>query len=81
MYICKTFWLPKVTWGLVNVLGGKVAGHVSKGDFHCESPNAVALARNGTIRTPLGRTIPDLFKLLKLLPAPILVHKLLVKVW
>ena len=53
---------------------------MSKGDFHCESPNADELARNGTIRTPVGWTIPELIKLLKLLPEPILVYKLLTKV-
>ena len=46
---------------LVNKQGEVVAGHVSNGDFHWESPKP-ALATgptNGTINTPVGWTKPE----------------------
>ncbi len=56
--LCKTFWPHKAIWRSVNAHGEVVAGQVSKGDFHCEYPNAVTLARNGSIRTQVGWTTP-----------------------
>ena len=55
---------------LISERGEVVAGHVSKGDLYCASPNAEELteAINGTIDTPVGCTIPESFNALKLLP-------------
>ena len=55
---------------LISEWGEVVAGHVSKGDLYCASPNAEELteAINITIDTPVGCTIPELFNALKLLP-------------
>lgn len=38
---CKTFWPPRETCKSMNKSGEVVAGQVSNGDFHCESPNDV----------------------------------------
>jgi hypothetical protein len=38
---CKTFWPPRETCKSINKSGEVVAGQVSNGDFHCESPNDV----------------------------------------
>ena len=54
------FWPPTATWRLIRDNGARVAGQVSKGDFHWESPNLVlaTAAINGQIRTAVGCTIP-----------------------
>ena len=70
---CKTFWPPTETCKLVKDTGEVVAGHVSNGDFHWESPSPplvpVTAPKNGTINTPVGCTIPLLINWLKLPPA------------
>ena len=57
---------------MVKDTGEVVQGHVSNGDFHCESPKPplvpVTEPKNGTINTPVGCTIPLLIYWLKFPP-------------
>jgi len=57
---------------LVKLTGEVVQGHVSNGDFYWESPRPTLVpvtgAKNGTIRTPVGCTIPLLINWLKFPP-------------
>ena len=75
---------PKVNWRLVKDIGWPEDGTVSKGDFQAKSASAEDLEEwYGTIRRPVGCTIPEFINALKFPPPlspPWLLYWLLTKV-